>query len=127
VALFITNRITDFETSHNPDAIFVHFDTYKGDSFGEDNAIIKSLNEDKRQAVIYRKNMSSEGAWSADDFNIEGKATIARNFDLIRYLIKNRSLVVFPIIPFSLAKSVSIDLVSDYLDKQYIQMVNTTS
>jgi hypothetical protein len=127
VALFITNRITDFETSHNPDAIFVHFDTSKGDSFGEDTSIIKSLSEDKRQAVIYRKNMSSEGAWSAEEFNKEGKATISSSFDLIRSLIINGRLVVFPIIPFSLAKSVSIDLVSDYMDKQYIQMVNTAS
>tara|TARA_R110000796_G_scaffold104931_3_gene214914 strand:+ start:1184 stop:1567 length:384 start_codon:yes stop_codon:yes gene_type:complete len=127
VALFITNRITDFETSHNPDAIFVHFDTSKGDSFGEDTSIIKSLSEDKRQAIIYRKNMSSEGAWSAEEFNKEGKATISSSFDLIRSLIINGRLVVFPIIPFSLAKSVSIDLVSDYMDKQYIQMVNTAS
>lgn len=127
MALFITNRITDFETSHNPDAIFVHFDTSKGDSFGEDTSIIKSLSEDKRQAIIYRKNMSSEGAWSAEEFNKEGKATISSSFDLIRSLIINGRLVVFPIIPFSLAKSVSIDLVSDYMDKQYIQMVNTAS
>ena len=127
MALFITNRITDFETSHNPDAIFVHFDTSKGDSFGEDTSIIKSLSEDKRQAIIYRKNMSSEGAWSAEEFNKEGKATISSSFDLIHSLIVNGRLVVFPIIPFSLAKSVSIDLVSDYMDKQYIQMVNTAS
>ena len=127
MALFITNRITDFETIHNPDALFVYFDTVKGDTFGEDSTIVKSLSEDKRHAITYRKSMSSEGAWSAEEFNSEGKAAISNSFAFIRSFIKNGRLVVFPIIPFSLAKSVSIDLVSDYMDLQYVQMVNTAS
>jgi len=33
---------------------------------------------------------------------------------------------VFPVVPFSLAKSLSSKLASEYMDKRFMELVNTT-
>tara|TARA_R100001377_G_C3182215_1_gene107119 strand:- start:119 stop:505 length:387 start_codon:yes stop_codon:yes gene_type:complete len=124
--LFVTNRVTDFETMHNPAAVFVYFDTVKGDCFGADNTVIKSLSDNNKQQIIYRKNMSFEGAFSKEEFNTIGRNSISSNFDSLRSHIKKGRLVVFPVVPFSLAKSLSSKLASEYMDKRFMELVNTT-
>ena len=123
--LYITERVHDYETMYNPAAVFVYFDSVKGDSTSAEALKIKRLDKDSRIAILYRKNMSSHGAWTEEEFKDEGAAYMNKGFDAIReYLIKNR-LVIFPIRSFSVIKASTEEWVIDTFNKRYIEIVNT--
>lgn len=123
--LYLTERIHDFETMYNPAAVFVYFDSVKEDSTSAEALRIKRLNKDNKIAIMYRKNMSSGGAWTEEEFKDEGVAFINKGFDVIRAdLIKNR-LVIFPIRSFAIIKESSEEWVMDAFNKRYIEIINT--
>ena len=123
--LYITETISEFETMFNPKAAFVYFDTDKGDSTHVDALLVKSLHEDMQLPIIYRKNMSSEGMWTAEEFNYEGSKKMSRCFDDIRSYLRLNRLVVLPSRSFSIVRDISPEYVQKDLSEGYIQIVNT--
>tara|TARA_R100001163_G_scaffold40608_1_gene30790 strand:- start:206 stop:580 length:375 start_codon:yes stop_codon:yes gene_type:complete len=109
----------------NPKAAFVYFDTDKGDSTHVDALLVKSLQEDMQLPIIYRKNMSSEGMWTAEEFNYEGSMKMSRCFDDIRSYLRLGRLVVLPSRSFSIVRDISPEYVQKDLSEGYIQIVNT--
>jgi len=125
MALYLTEKISEFETMYNPKAAFIYFDTQKADSTHTEALLVKSLPEDSKLEIIYRKNMSDKGMWTADEFNYEGSMFIAKCFHNIRSFLREGRLVVFPSRSFSIVKGTSPEYVQKDLDRGYIEMVNT--
>ena len=123
--LYLTEKITEFETMYNDRAAFVYFDTQKEDSTHTEALLVKSLPEGSKLKVIYRKSMSSDGAWSAEDFNYKGSMVMARCFHEIRSFLRAGRLVVFPSKTFSIVKETSPEYVQKDIDRGYIEVVNT--
>tara|TARA_R100000995_G_scaffold84607_1_gene63886 strand:- start:325 stop:741 length:417 start_codon:yes stop_codon:yes gene_type:complete len=125
MALFLTERISEFETMYNDKAAFVYFDTQKLDSTHTEALLVKSLREDSKLEIIYRKNMSDNGVWTPDEFNYEGSMVVAKCFHNIRSFLREGRLVIFPSISFSIVKETSPAYVQKDLEKGYIEMLNT--
>ena len=123
--LYLTDTITDFETMYNPKAAFVYFDTQKEDSTHREALTIKSLPDDMQLPIIYRKNMSADGLWTAEEFNYKGSMTMARCFDDTRSFLRQGRLVVFPSRSFSIVRDTSPEYVQKDLADGYIQIMNT--
>ena len=123
--LYITETITDFETMYNPKASFVYFDTQKGDSTHTEALRIKALHDDVQFPIIYKKNMSAAGDWTAEEFNYKGSMIMARCFDAIRSMLRQSRLVVFPSRSFSIVRDTSPEYVQKDLAEGYIQIMNT--
>ncbi len=124
--LYMPERISDLEIQQNPYATFVYFDTVKGDCFVQDNLHVKSAATNANLiCIVFAKDMSPDGFWSKEEFNSTGKTTISESFVKIRRQRQVNKLVVFPMVPFSLAKSTAPEWVQDYMDKCYIEMVNS--
>jgi len=125
MALYLTEKISEFETMYNSKAAFVYFDTQKADSTHTEALLVKSLPEDSKLEIIYRKNMSDSGVWTADEFNYEGSMFVSKCFNNIRSFLREGRLVVFPSRSFSIVKGTSPEYVQKDLDRGYIEMVNT--
>jgi len=125
MALYLTEKISEFETMYNSKAAFVYFDTQKADSTHTEALLVKSLPEDSKLEIIYRKNMSDSGMWTADEFNYEGSMFVSKCFNNIRSFLREGRLVVFPSRSFSIVKGTSPEYVQKDLDRGYIEMVNT--
>ena len=125
--LYLTSNISDFEIAHNSSAVFTYFDTVKEDSTHPESLAVKSLDLSKRIPIFYRKNMSSDGSWSKEEFSSEGLRLLSLGFDSVRSCLKNNLLVILPMRSFSLAKSSSDSWVADSMDKKYIEVVNTNT
>ena len=123
--LYITETVTDFETMYNPKASFVYFDTQKGDSTHTEALRIKALPDDVQFPIIYKKDMSAEGDWAAEEFNYKGSMIMARCFDAIRSMLRQSWLVVFPSRSFCIVRDTSPEYVQKDLAEGYIQIMNT--
>ena len=125
MALYITERISEFEVMYNDKAAFVYFDTQKEDSTIRETMLIKSLPEDRKLRVLYKKNMSDDGDWTAEEFNYSGSRLLAKCFHGIRSFLRDGRLVVFPSRTFSIIKETSPKFVQKDLDRGYIEIINT--
>jgi hypothetical protein len=126
MALFLTERVTDFEVMYNPDAVFIYFDSVKGDTTSPDTLRVKNIQDTTKSiGVVYTKNMSSLGAWSEEEFNQGGKQTLYRGFDMIRTSLSQNHLVIFPVRVFTIIRDSSEQWVADALNKKFIEIVNT--
>ena len=126
MALFLTERVTDFEVMYNPNAIFAYFDSVKGDSISSDTLRVKSIQDPtKSVSIIYTKNMSSSGAWSKEEFRLIGKQILYEGFDEIRSYLRHNLLVVFPARVFTIIRDSSEQWVVAALNKKFIEIANT--
>ena len=123
--LYLTETISEFEVLYNDRAAFVYFDTQKEDSTHREALLIKSIPEDRKLKVIYRKNMSSSGGWTAEEFNYTGSPILAECFHKIRNFLRDGRLVIFPSRTFSIVKETSPAFVQKDLDRGYNEVVNT--
>tara|TARA_R110002074_G_scaffold26677_1_gene78191 strand:+ start:1758 stop:2174 length:417 start_codon:yes stop_codon:yes gene_type:complete len=123
--LYLTERISDFETIYNPDAVFVYFDSIKGDSTSLEALKIRELNRNRSIGIIHRKSMSAKGAWTEEEFKDKGVIFLNKGFDVIRAdLIKNR-LIIFPVRAFAIVRDSAEKWVTDAFNKKYKEIVNT--
>ena len=122
---YLTERIHDFETMYNPAAVFVYFDSVKGDSTSTEALKIKRLDKDNRVAIIYKKNMSSSGAWTEEEFKDRGVSFMNKGFDVIRADLIKSKLVIFPIRSFAIIRASSEEWVAEAFNKRYVEILNT--